>query len=96
LSKLAERAFSMPAKAQQKTKGKLGEILAHMVGGDFDAAVAEMSEEEEQEDPLCRLADKLARDALKRLEGLTHTAVAKVFTERKDELIADAIRSLGG
>ena len=85
----------MPAKAQQKTKGKLGEILAHMAGGDVDAAAELSEEEEEQEDPLCRLADKLARDALKRLEGLTHTAVAKVFTERKDELIADAIRSLG-
>ena len=40
------------------------------------------------------LAGDLAKEAMERLQGLIHDRVAKQFAQRRDALVADAIRSL--
>ena len=40
------------------------------------------------------LSGDLAKEAMARLQGLIHDSVAKQFAQRRDALVADAIRSL--
>ena len=52
--------------------------------------------EPEDEDPLVGLAASLATDAISRLEDLVQKAAVKEFAQRRDSLVAEALRSLVG
>ena len=94
LSLVAAKAFAVGVDASSAPKrGRLGIILASMAG--MELTPSENAEEpEEQQDPLQALAGDLAKAAMTRLQGLIHESVAKQFAQKRDALVADAIRSL--
>jgi hypothetical protein len=93
LSKLAAKAYAVRLEPghTRLTKGRLGAVLASMAGQEGEASEG-APEELEDDDPLEGLVKSLAQDAVGRLEGLLQKAVAKQLSDRKEVIIAEAIR----
>ena len=88
LSRLAAKAYAARADTRPK-RGRLGFVLAAMAGTEYTPS-------EPEEDPLAGLAASLARDAMSRLEDLVQKAVVRGFAQRRDSLVAEALRSIVG
>ena len=92
---VAAKAFAVGVDASGAPKrGRLGTILASMAGMELTPSENAEEEPEEQPDPLQALAGDLAKEAMTRLQGMIHESVAKQFAQKRDALVADAIRSL--
>ena len=87
----AYRALAGKADAYEGPRqGALAEVLRSMAGdADEDGARAD------EREPLRRLAEGLAQEALTELEGVLADQVARLYQERKGALVAAAVRALG-
>jgi hypothetical protein len=95
LGLVAAKAFAVGASdSAAPRRGRLGTILSAMAGMELTPSENAEEEPDEQPDPLQALAGDLAKEAMARLQGLIHDSVAKQFAQRRDALVADAIRSL--
>ena len=92
---VAAKAFAVGSDASTAPRrGRIGAILASMAGMELTPSENAEEEHEEPPDPLQALAGDLAKEAMERLQGLIHDSVAKQFAQRRDAIVADAIRSL--
>ena len=98
MSALAAKAYAAYADDHRARveRGKLGVILASLIGAELSPSEVAEGEEEAAEaaDPLHALASDLARQAMGKLEELLQKSVAREYERRRDALVADAIRSL--
>ena len=95
LCMVAAKAYAVGVDSRAAHKpGRLGVILASMAGMELTPSENAEEEPDEQPDPLQALAGDLAKEAMERLQGLIHDSVAKQFAQRRDAIVADAIRSL--
>ena len=71
-------------------QGVLAEVLRGMAGDAGEGGV-----KGDEGEPLRRLAEGLAHEALNELEGLLAEQVARLYQERKGALVAAAVQALG-
>jgi hypothetical protein len=72
--------------------GPLGKLLRCLAAGGDTVSVA--TDPDSDEEPVCKLADRLAASALARLQSEIARSVTRLYEERKDSLVEEALASL--